>query len=108
MRAKHKRPARGLWHVRATQADWWPDVRAELLSFPAARHDDCADALGLIGQIFDRMFAPSVPAPKPKPKISKYRSGSLFSNFITICSSRRSALQEELAAHLLTNKQECD
>jgi predicted phage terminase large subunit-like protein len=50
-------------------ADWWPDVRAELLSFPAARHDDCADALGLIGQILDRMFAPSVPAPKPKPKI---------------------------------------
>ena len=50
-------------------ADWWPDVRAELLSFPAARHDDCADALGLIGQILDRMSAPSVPAPKPKPKI---------------------------------------
>ena len=51
------------------QADWWPDVRAELLSFPAARHDDCADALGLIGQILDRMYAPSVPTPKPKPKV---------------------------------------
>ncbi len=49
------------------QADWWPGVRAELLSFPAARHDDCADALGLIGQILDRMSAPSVPAP-PKPR----------------------------------------
>jgi hypothetical protein len=51
------------------QADWWPDVRAELLSFPAARHDDCADALGLIGQIADRMFAPSAPVPKPVPKV---------------------------------------
>jgi predicted phage terminase large subunit-like protein len=50
-------------------SDWWPDVRAELLSFPAARHDDCADALGLIGQILDRMFAPSAPAPKTPPKV---------------------------------------
>ena len=50
-------------------ADWWADVRAELLSFPAARHDDCADALGLTGQILDRMYAPSAPAPKPKPKV---------------------------------------
>ena len=50
-------------------ADWWPDVRAELLSFPAARHDDVADALGLIGQILDRMFTPSAPVEKAAPKI---------------------------------------
>jgi hypothetical protein len=52
-----------------TQAEWWPEVRAEALSFPAARNDDFCDALGLIGQILDRMYAPSVPAPKPPPKV---------------------------------------
>lgn len=52
-----------------TQAEWWPEVRAELLGFPSARWDDCADVLGLIGQILDRMYAPSVPTPKPPPKI---------------------------------------
>ena len=57
------------------QADWWPDVRAELFNFPPARHDDCADALGLIGQILDRMSAPSVPAEKPKPKVLSFESG---------------------------------
>ena len=55
--------------VVPTHADWWADARAELLSFPAAPRDDVPDALGLIGQIFDRMSAPGVPAPKPKPKI---------------------------------------
>jgi predicted phage terminase large subunit-like protein len=52
-----------------THVEWWPEVRAEALSFPAARNDDFCDALGLIGQILDRMYAPSVPAPKPPPKI---------------------------------------
>ena len=52
-----------------THAEWWPEVRAELLSFTAANHDDCADALGLIGQILDKMSAPHVPAPKPPPKV---------------------------------------
>jgi predicted phage terminase large subunit-like protein len=51
------------------QVQWWPEVRAELLSFPAAKHDDCADALGLVGQILDKMAAPHVPAPKPPPKV---------------------------------------
>jgi predicted phage terminase large subunit-like protein len=50
-----------------THAEWWPDARAELLSAFAGAHDDCADALGLIGQILDRMSAPSVLAP-PKPR----------------------------------------
>jgi predicted phage terminase large subunit-like protein len=52
-----------------TQADWWPEVRAELLSFPAARHDDFCDALGLIGQILDKMFAPHAPVKKEPPKV---------------------------------------
>ena len=44
--------------VVPTHADWWADARAELLSFPAAPRDDVPDALGLIGQILDRMSAP--------------------------------------------------
>jgi predicted phage terminase large subunit-like protein len=55
--------------VAPTQAEWWPEVRAELLSFPAARNDDVPDALGLIGQILDRMSAPSGPAKKEPPKV---------------------------------------
>jgi hypothetical protein len=50
-------------------AEWWPDVRAELLSFPAAAHDDAPDALGLIGQILDRMSAPHLPKQKEPPKM---------------------------------------
>ena len=50
------------------QVEWWPEVRAEALSFPAARNDDFCDALGLIGQILDRMYAPSAPVKKEPPK----------------------------------------
>jgi hypothetical protein len=28
-------------------ADWYPALRSELLSFPAGKHDDQVDALGL-------------------------------------------------------------
>jgi hypothetical protein len=38
-----------------THAAWYPDFRAELLSFPAGKHDDQCDALGLIGQLLDIM-----------------------------------------------------
>jgi hypothetical protein len=41
-------------------------VRAELLSFPAGKHDDAADALGLIGQVLDRMTAGALPKPPEK------------------------------------------
>jgi predicted phage terminase large subunit-like protein len=40
-----------------TKAPWYPALRSELLSFPAGRHDDQVDALGLIGQVLDRMSA---------------------------------------------------
>jgi hypothetical protein len=48
---------------------WWPEARAELLSFPAGKHDDVADALALVGQILDKMSSPhAVPVTK-LPKI---------------------------------------
>jgi len=34
-------------------APWGADLRSELLAFPAGRHDDQVDALGLIGQLLD-------------------------------------------------------
>ena len=38
------------------------ELRSELLSFPAGKHDDQVDALGLVGQMLDIMVA----GPKPK------------------------------------------
>jgi predicted phage terminase large subunit-like protein len=45
-------------HVPAN-APWLADLRAELLAFPTGRHDDQVDALGLIGQLLDRMVPPA-------------------------------------------------
>lgn len=49
-----------------TGAPWYPELRSELLSFPAGKHDDQVDALGLVGQLLDKMLNGSKPAPKPK------------------------------------------
>jgi len=43
-------------------APWYAELRGEILSFPAGKHDDAVDALGLIGQLLDLM----VPGKKPK------------------------------------------
>ena len=32
-------------------APWYADFKSELLSFPAGKHDDQVDAIGLVGQI---------------------------------------------------------
>ena len=45
-------------------APWYPEFRSELLTFPAGKHDDQADALGLIGQVLDRMNRGQLP-PEP-------------------------------------------
>jgi hypothetical protein len=47
-----------------------------LLSFPAGKHDDIVDALGLIGQILDRM-SPGHPLEpeKPRPKVLSFEPG---------------------------------
>jgi predicted phage terminase large subunit-like protein len=58
-----------------TQASWYADFRAELLSFPAGRHDDQVDALGLVGQLLDRMVSGRNPVKPEKPtNISGYKS----------------------------------
>jgi predicted phage terminase large subunit-like protein len=45
-------------------APWFADLRAELLSFPAGTHDDQVDALGLVGQLLDKI-SPRQPLKPP-------------------------------------------
>lgn len=53
-----------------TNAPWYPYFKKELMSFDAGAHDDCVDALGLIGQVLDKMIHGSKPAAGPaKPKV---------------------------------------
>jgi hypothetical protein len=56
-------------------APWYPDFLAELLSFPAGKHDDICDSLGLVGQTLDVMVKGNKPVPPEKPEgdISGYR-----------------------------------
>jgi len=55
-------------------ASWVSAFRSELLSFPAGKHDDQVDALGLIGQLLDTIMLGQRPAkPEPKPQDSGYR-----------------------------------
>jgi hypothetical protein len=55
-----------------THAQWYADFRAELLSFPAGKHDDQVDALGLCGQLIDRM----IPGREPgKPEKTTIKTG---------------------------------
>jgi predicted phage terminase large subunit-like protein len=44
-----------------TKASYYPAFQEEILSFPAARHDDQVDALGLIGQLFDQIQPGQMP-----------------------------------------------
>lgn len=57
-----------------TTAPWYPDLRSELLSFPAGKHDDQVDALGLVGQLLDKMMAGVKPRPTEKPKRDRWDS----------------------------------
>jgi predicted phage terminase large subunit-like protein len=53
-------------------APWYPALRSELLSFPAGKHDDQVDALGLVGQLLDNMQAGTKPRVTEKPKRDRY------------------------------------
>ena len=48
-------------------APWLADFRAELLTFPAGRHDDQVDAIGLVGQLLDTMVPPGKPKQTVRP-----------------------------------------
>ena len=53
-------------------APWYPAFRAELLGFPAGKHDGQVDALGLIGQLLDKMMACRPPKQDPELKRDGY------------------------------------
>lgn len=58
-------------------APWYAELRRELLSFPAGKHDDIVDALGLVGQLLDRMMSGQKPkTPEKQSNHSGYRSSS--------------------------------
>ncbi|WP_052402668.1 phage terminase large subunit [Muricoccus aerilatus] len=59
-------------------APWRQAFEAELLTFPAGRHDDQVDALGLVGQLLDRMVKGSALRPKPDEQEDRYTR--LFAN----------------------------
>jgi predicted phage terminase large subunit-like protein len=50
------------------RASWYSAFRSELLGFPAGKHDDQVDALGLVGQLLDQMVPGQMPKEPPKPK----------------------------------------
>jgi len=56
-----------------THAKWYPEFRSELLSFPSGKHDDQVDALGLIGQLLDKMVAGIKPPKSDPDKRDGYR-----------------------------------
>lgn len=57
-------------------APWWPEFRRELLSFPAGKHDDQVDALGLAGQLLDKMMEGNAPALEGLQRRKRYQGKS--------------------------------
>jgi hypothetical protein len=47
-----------------SRAPWLAEFRRELLHFPAGVHDDQVDAIGLIGQLLDKMVKGRMPRAK--------------------------------------------
>jgi hypothetical protein len=47
-------------------APWRKAFEAELLTFPSGKHDDQVDALGLVGQLLDKMIRGTARKPEPK------------------------------------------
>jgi predicted phage terminase large subunit-like protein len=54
-------------------APWLADLRSELLHFPAGKHDDQVDALGLVGQLLDMMVNGAQAKAPEKPKFTDYK-----------------------------------
>jgi hypothetical protein len=51
-------------------APWLSDFISELMSFPVGVHDDQVDAIGLIGQLLDRMGMGTREKPEARPKVT--------------------------------------
>ena len=57
-----------------SKAPWLADFTSELLVFPAGKHDDQVDALGLIGRMLDDMIPATVPKVNKPREHRDYRS----------------------------------
>ncbi len=66
VRAQSIRGRMALQGLYIPNAPWRNDLISELLHFPAGKHDDMVDALGLAGQLLDRMTPGQVPFDKRK------------------------------------------
>lgn len=56
-----------------TGAPWLPDLMSELMAFPAGKHDDQVDTLGLIGRLIDQMVSKRGPSSGNGPKPDRWR-----------------------------------
>lgn len=63
IRAQSIRGRMAMHGLYLPKAEWVPEFKREMLTFPTGKHDDQVDAVGLIGQLLDRL----VPGQKPKP-----------------------------------------
>lgn len=54
------------------EAPWYANFRSELLSFPAGKYDDQVDALGLVGQLLDKMLLGTKLKPTVKTKRDRW------------------------------------
>ena len=61
---------RGLRIVK--DAPWRAELEREMLSFPVGVHDDQVDALGLVGQLLDKMLAGVAPKSNTKKQVDWY------------------------------------
>lgn len=65
-------------HVPA-DAPWLSDLISEMMSFPVGVHDDQVDALGLVGQLLDRMSGGKASTPdSPKPGAIRVVEGGVI------------------------------
>ena len=66
-------PFEAAWRSRdctcRSTAAWYAEFRSELLGFPAGKHDDQVDALGLVGQLLDQMVSGKSRESRKSPKL---------------------------------------
>lgn len=74
-------------------APWFPAFKHELMTFPAGKNDDQVDALGLIGQVLDKMIAGSrkdTSLNKPKVISTNYGESTVTLEELFEANERRS------------------
>lgn len=82
-------------------APWLADFRHELLTFPAGKHDDQVDALGLIGQLLDLISSgrePKEDKPKPKEHILEARPDGGYSSNMNLDEAIQAMIKRRRAA----------